>query len=97
MEKTSCHADNCVGQNKNNILLGYLAWRICNNRNNKIVLSFMSVGHTIVYVSVCAHTCVRASVCIMVYVKELRYFVYIFKCCLLDNEIIIIQFKLLIM
>lgn len=40
------HADNCVGQNKNNILLGYLAWRISNNKNKRIVLSFMPVGHT---------------------------------------------------
>lgn len=40
------HADNCVGQNKNNILLSYLAWRISNNKNKKIVLSFMPVGHT---------------------------------------------------
>ncbi|KAG8270566.1 hypothetical protein J6590_083241 [Homalodisca vitripennis] len=40
------HADNCVGQNKNNILMGYLAWRICHNKNKKICLSFMPVGHT---------------------------------------------------
>lgn len=40
------HADNCVGQNKNNILLSYLAWRISNNKNKMIVLSFMPVGHT---------------------------------------------------
>ncbi|KAG8266542.1 hypothetical protein J6590_108221 [Homalodisca vitripennis] len=40
------HADNCVGQNKNNILMGYLAWRICEHKNKKIVLSFMPVGHT---------------------------------------------------
>lgn len=35
------HADNCVGQNKNNILLSYLAWRISNNKNKMIVLSFI--------------------------------------------------------
>lgn len=40
------HADNCVGQNKNNILLSYLSWRISNNKNKMIVLSFMPVGHT---------------------------------------------------
>ncbi|KAG8313801.1 hypothetical protein J6590_107187, partial [Homalodisca vitripennis] len=40
------HADNCVGQNKHNILLGYLAWRVANDKNKKIVLSFMPVGHT---------------------------------------------------
>lgn len=40
------HADNCVGQNKNNILIGYLARRVANDKNKKIVLSFMPVGHT---------------------------------------------------
>lgn len=30
------HADNCVGQNKNKILLSYLAWRISNNKNKMI-------------------------------------------------------------
>lgn len=46
-EKTMhIHADNCVGQNKNNILIGYLAWRVCKNMNQKIVLSFLPVGHT---------------------------------------------------
>lgn len=40
------HADNCVGQNKNNILLGYLCWRVCKGMNKEIVLSFMPVGHT---------------------------------------------------
>ncbi|XP_049955343.1 unconventional myosin-Va-like [Schistocerca serialis cubense] len=47
MEKTMfIHADNCVGQNKNNILLRYLARRISNNKNKRTVLSFMPVGHT---------------------------------------------------
>lgn len=40
------HVDNCVGQNKNNILMGYLAWRICQGKNKRIILSFMPVGHT---------------------------------------------------
>lgn len=40
------HADNCVGQNKNNIVLAYLAWRISTNKNKMIVLSFLPVGHT---------------------------------------------------
>lgn len=40
------HADNCVAQNKNNILMGYLAWRISQKLNKKIVLSFLPVGHT---------------------------------------------------
>lgn len=40
------HADNCVAQNKNNIVMGYLAWRILNNLNESITLSFLPVGHT---------------------------------------------------
>lgn len=40
------HADNCVAQNKNNILMGYLAWRVSTHKNLKIVLSFLPVGHT---------------------------------------------------
>lgn len=40
------HADNCVGQNKNNIVVGYLAWRIIQNLNESITLSFLPVGHT---------------------------------------------------
>lgn len=40
------HSGNCVRQNKNNILIGYLAWRVCNNMNNKILISFLPVGHT---------------------------------------------------
>lgn len=45
-ENMFVHVDNCVGQNKNNILMGYLAWRICKKKNKKIILSFTSVGHT---------------------------------------------------
>ncbi len=40
------HADNAVGQNKNNIVLGYLAWRIIKKFNRSILLSFMPTGHT---------------------------------------------------
>ena len=40
------HADNCVGQNKNRTVIGYLAWRVIQGLNSKIVLSFMMVGHT---------------------------------------------------
>lgn len=46
METMFIHADNCVGQNKNNILMGYLTWRVSLGMNKKIVLSFMPVGHT---------------------------------------------------
>ena len=40
------HADNCVGQNKNRTVVGYLAWRVITGLNRKITLSFMLVGHT---------------------------------------------------
>ena len=40
------HADNAVGQNKNNIVLDYLAWRVSTGRNRSIKLSFMLPGHT---------------------------------------------------
>ncbi len=37
------HADNCVGQNKNNYVLSYLLW---SGRHTQITLSFLVVGHT---------------------------------------------------
>ena len=37
------HADNCVGQNKNNTMLHYLIWRVL---HQQIILSFLIVGHT---------------------------------------------------
>lgn len=40
------HADNCVAQNKNNIVTCYLAWRIINKLHTNITLSFLPVGHT---------------------------------------------------
>ncbi len=40
------HADNCTGQNKNNILMWYLAWRVMNGLHNEITISFMLPGHT---------------------------------------------------
>lgn len=39
-------ADNCVGQNKNNILMQYLMWRVMTGRSDFIEISFMIVGHT---------------------------------------------------
>ena len=41
-----CHADNCVGQNKNRFVIGYLAWRIITGKHKQLFLSFMEVGHT---------------------------------------------------
>lgn len=40
------HADNCVGQNKNNTFMQYITWRILTKRNDTVQLSFMLVGHT---------------------------------------------------
>lgn len=40
------HADNCVGQNKNNYFVQYLLWRTLAGSNESIELSFMLVGHT---------------------------------------------------
>ncbi len=40
------HADNCCGQNKNNCMIWYLAWRAMSDRHTEITLSFLVVGHT---------------------------------------------------
>ena len=40
------HADNCTGQNKNNCMRQYLAWRAMTGRHTQITLSFLVVGHT---------------------------------------------------
>ena len=48
LHEESCHlhADNCVGQNKDRYVLGYLMWRVLTGRNKTITHSFMHVGHT---------------------------------------------------
>ena len=40
------HADNCVGQNKNNANVHCLMWRTLTGRHKAATLSFMLVGHT---------------------------------------------------
>ena len=40
------HADNCVGQNKSNAVIQYLAWRILQGKQQSLTLSFMLSGHT---------------------------------------------------
>jgi len=40
------HADNGVGQNKNNDLMWYLMWRVMNGLHEKITITFMPPGHT---------------------------------------------------
>ena len=39
------HADNCTGQNKNNCMVQYLAWRILTGRHSMVTISFLVVGH----------------------------------------------------
>ena len=46
MKLCQCHADNCVGQNKNRFVLGYFAWRIITGKHEQLCISFMEVGHT---------------------------------------------------
>jgi len=40
------YADNCCGQNKNNVMMEYLSWRVITKRHTNIVLSFLVIGHT---------------------------------------------------
>jgi hypothetical protein len=40
------HADNCIGQNKNNATIQYLMWRILQGKQHSLTLSFMVSGHT---------------------------------------------------
>ena len=40
------HCDNCAGQNKNQFVLQYLAWRIVKGLHTSISLHFMLPGHT---------------------------------------------------
>ncbi|XP_047125628.1 uncharacterized protein LOC124807619 [Hydra vulgaris] len=41
-----CHADNCVGQNKNKIVAQYLSWKVAVGLNQKITIMFLPVSHT---------------------------------------------------
>ena len=45
-EDVYLHADNCTGQNKNNAMVHYLAWRVMTGLHRNITLSFLVVGHT---------------------------------------------------
>ena len=40
------HADNCVGQNKNNCMVQYLVWRTLTGQHTNVTLSFLPVGLT---------------------------------------------------
>lgn len=44
--KIFLQADNCVGQNKNNIMTSYLIWRVSVGLNHSCELNFMIPGHT---------------------------------------------------
>lgn len=43
---TVCHADNCCGQNKNNVLMQYACWRTCTDLHERFTVCFLPVGHT---------------------------------------------------
>lgn len=45
-EKLFLHSDSCVGQNKNNIVLGYYMLRVALGYHEEVVWQFMTVGHT---------------------------------------------------
>ena len=40
------HAENCIGQNKNNATMQYLCWRVLTGKQRHIAISFMLPGHT---------------------------------------------------
>lgn len=40
------HCDNCSGQNKNNYVMWYLAWRVMRGLHQEISCHFMPAGHT---------------------------------------------------
>ena len=40
------HADNYVGQNKNNTMIHYLIWRTLTHQHRNVTISFLPVGHT---------------------------------------------------
>ena len=44
--KLCFHADNCVGQNKNRTVVGYMLWRCMCGLSDEVELNFMQVGHT---------------------------------------------------
>ncbi|KAF0530592.1 chaperonin: PROVISIONAL [Gigaspora margarita] len=40
------HANNCPDQNKNNLIMAYLAWQVIIGYHDRIKYSFMIAGHT---------------------------------------------------
>ena len=45
-QRVTLHADNCSGQNKNNMMLQYLMWRCMVGLHKEIEIAFLVVGHT---------------------------------------------------
>ena len=41
------NADNCAGQNKNNAMMWYLAWRVTSGLNASASITFLHAGHTV--------------------------------------------------
>lgn len=52
-DEVRCHADNCAAQNKNNILMKYLSWRVKKGLQKSIEIHFLPVGHTKFYPDLC--------------------------------------------
>ena len=45
-KRVELHCDNCSGQNKNNYMMFYLAWRCILGLHEEITVNFMPAGHT---------------------------------------------------
>ncbi len=54
------HADNCTGQNKNNAMIQYLAWRVLTKRHTKITLSLGTPSSLQTGASACLSACTVA-------------------------------------
>ena len=45
-KRVQLHCDNCSGQNKNNFVLWYFAWRVMKGLHSEVNINFMPAGHT---------------------------------------------------
>ena len=45
-QKVQLHCDNCSGQNKNNYMMWYLAWRVMHKLHLEASVHFLVAGHT---------------------------------------------------
>ena len=44
--RVQLHCDNCSGQNKNNFVLWYFAWRVMKGLHSEVNINFLPAGHT---------------------------------------------------